>query len=249
MGLIASFSITQALRHALTGKYPKVLLLQMAAGYELDTSGGGHEKHTMFEKGVLAGWILLNALMVRYVVPKLHYLGDGYVAHKVVHFTKVICIMLLAWGCLLLATWGFKDMWDGDQLFGYMLLSTLVTLACLCILILMARMSENLVLNAEEQSTINIAVTGVSLVAAWSWEHCFNIAFDVIGDRFQAGFGGFEIKLLLATILPMFLLPTYLLHVKRMVVEEEEKAHAAAHGTHGEDHEQHHDAVHAQHSH
>lgn len=234
MGLIASFSITQALRHALTGNYPSVLL-QIASGSKV--TGGGHEHHTPYEKAILLGWVVANALIVRFAVPQLKRLGDGFWALKAVHFTKVISIMLVAWGALLLVTWQFHELYQGDQLFGYMILATFVTLICLAILLIMARVSERVTMSKEEKATMTIAVTGISLVAAWSWEHCFNVAFDVIGETFQAGFRGFEVKLLLATILPLFLLPTYLMHVKRMVVENEEAEHA--HGEHVEHEDDH----------
>jgi hypothetical protein len=75
----------------------------------------------------------------------------------------------------------------------------------------------------EMRQTFNIMVTGISLVAAWSWEHCFAMAFDVIGQEYQVGYEGLVPKLVLAVILPIFLLPTYVIHIKNRVIEAEEE--------------------------
>merc|ERR1719436_1997979 len=99
----------------------------------------------------------------------------------------------------------------------------------------------------EVRETNNISITGVSLVAAWSWEHCFNIAFDVIGQEYQVGYGGLIPKLVLATVIPAVLLPTYVVHVRGRVIALEE-AHGHGHGDHdGHGHGHHDEESHGQH--
>merc|ERR1719238_1254069 len=52
------------------------------------------------------------------------------------------------------------------------------TLVCLLLLFGLALLYGR-VHGAAAIETNDITVTGISLVAAWSWEHCFNTAFDV----------------------------------------------------------------------
>merc|ERR1719382_1957554 len=104
-----------------------------------------------------------------------------------------------------------------------MIFACIATLACLGVLLLMARFGDSAE-SQEAQETYSICTTGISLVAAWSWEHCFNVAFNIVGNEFQVGYGGLVPKVVLSIIVPAALLPTYLMHVRPRVLELEEIA-------------------------
>jgi len=68
------------------------------------------------------------------------------------------------------------------------------------------------------QKAALMTVTGISFVIAWSWEHCFLIAFDAIGVHYSVGYGGLVPKLALGVAAPFMMLPTYIVHIKPRVV-------------------------------
>lgn len=68
------------------------------------------------------------------------------------------------------------------------------------------------------QKAATITVTGISFVIAWSWEHCFLIALDSIGEHYSVGYAGLVPKLALAVAAPFLMLPTYVVHIKPLVV-------------------------------
>lgn len=233
IGLVASFAITQAVRHLLTGHYPLLHLLQL----DRQKSVHGHEPWQIW---FMLGWSITLTMIAGFLLPRISKIGKGPIVGKVIHVFKVIIIMLVAWGYLLWAEWQFEEWFHGEKLFGSMVFAMLATMACLGVLCMMALGAEK-VHSIEEREEIDMTITAVSLMAAWSWEHCFNYAFDVIGDEYQVGYGGFVPKLLLATAIPIFLLPTYVCHIKRRVIEFEEseaKRHAegasVGHDAHGQ---------------
>jgi len=104
--------------------------------------------------------------------------------------------------------------------------AALATLVCLGVLVGMAAFRTGAE-TREAWETTSIITSGVSLVAAWSWEHCFNYAFEIIGVKYQVGYDGLVPKLVLSIIVPAALLPTYLQHVRKRVLEIEEEHHTA----------------------
>lgn len=66
----------------------------------------------------------------------------------------------------------------------------------------------------------------ISLVVAWSWEHCFHTAIDVVSKQYQVGYGGLVPKLIIAISIPLIILPGYIVFLKPIAVEADEKAHA-----------------------
>merc|ERR1719433_1551786 len=99
-----------------------------------------------------------------------------------------------------------------------MVFACAATLVALLLLFAIA-MIQGRVQNAAAKETNDITVTGISLVAAWSWEHCFNTAFDVIGHQYQVGYGGLVPKLFLAILIPLVLLPAYVQHIRTRVMD------------------------------
>merc|ERR1719240_1845385 len=73
----------------------------------------------------------------------------------------------------------------------------------------------------EHIGAARIGMTGLGLVAAWSWEHCFHVALDVVGEEYEVGYGGLIPKIVLAIIVPSFVLPVYVNYVKPIVLEYE----------------------------
>merc|ERR1719162_2178716 len=69
----------------------------------------------------------------------------------------------------------------------------------------------------------HVSITAFALMAAWSWEHCFDMAMDVIGDVYDMGYGGLIPKTTLAILLPVCILPVYVLHVKPWVIAIDER--------------------------
>eukprot|EP00933_Yihiella_yeosuensis_P064265 TRINITY_DN6762_c0_g1_i1.p1 TRINITY_DN6762_c0_g1~~TRINITY_DN6762_c0_g1_i1.p1 ORF type:complete len:1002 (-),score=247.76 TRINITY_DN6762_c0_g1_i1:353-3358(-) len=235
MGLTASFGITQAVRHAITGRYPPLghffLFLQKYSG---DATGHGHHyHHAAWQRWFMFFWAVGIAVFASFLLPALNKVQGGKMAHQFVHILKVILIMLVAWGFLLWGQWEFyENLFTGDPMFGHMLFAVIATLCCLAFLCIMAKhLGDNP--TVEQRETSSITITGVSLVAAWSWEHCFNLAFDIIGDEYQVGYKGLVPKLVLATLIPLALIPTYVMHIKTRVIEDEERFMLLAHDGHG----------------
>merc|ERR1719236_166163 len=93
----------------------------------------------------------------------------------------------------------------------------------LMIIYALAMMAER---KAESKSYVNLIVMAVSLVAAFSWEHCFHTAMDVIAHNYEVGYGGFVPKLLVAIIVPTVILPGYVFLLKPIVVDIDERLNA-----------------------
>merc|ERR1740123_1262006 len=96
------------------------------------------------------------------------------------------------------------------------------TVACLAVIWVMALLQSGERSQAARTMN-NITMTGISLVAAWSWEHCFDLALDVLGEKYEVGYGGIVPKLVLAVGVPFVLLPTYVTHIRKRVCEIEKK--------------------------
>lgn len=212
-GLVLSFIITQSVRHVITGEYPPLghLFIQADSG-----------DHTILQRRIMLGWSVLLTIVAAFAVPRLE---EFNIPAKAVHGLKTVFIMCIAWGYLLWGQWLFADNFTGDVMFGYQVFACIVTLVCMLFVIILTRYTF---VTKAARETKAITMTGVSLAAAWSWEHCFNTAFNIIGDEYQVGFGGLVPKGVLAVVLPCFLMPLYLHHVKPRVfeIEEEEEKEA-----------------------
>lgn len=222
MGLVGSFLITQAVRHALIGHYPPL------GHFFLQIEGHG-PVHKPWQRMFMLGWAVGLTILSAILLPRLDKLHGGEMMHKFVHLAKVTLIMLVAWGYLLWGQWEFYEVFfHGDIMFGNMVFSIFMTVVALAVLYYMAK-SVDEEIGPEQKGTFNMVVTAVGLVAAWSWEHCFNLAFDVVGQEYQVGYKGLMPKLFLSIVIPAALLPTYVRHIKSRVIEDEEREHAAAH--------------------
>lgn len=223
VGLVLSFVITQAIRHTLTGNYPAMHLLQVDGGMANDPT---HDKPKAWQRNFMLGWAFLLIVLAAFLLPILNDWAAGStstVAHQWIHVLKVVLIMLIAWGFLLWGQWEFHEhLFPAEGLFGHMLFAILATFVCLGVLVCMAKFSE-VSTTRQAQQTYNIITTGISLVAAWSWEHAFDEAFDIVGHEYQVGYKGLVPKLVLSIVVPAALLPIYLSHVRPRVKEFEEE--------------------------
>jgi len=227
MGLVGSFLITQSVRHALIGHYPPLghFFIQMEGHADVVS----HPAHRSWQRMFMLGWAVGLTVLSAFLLPRLDKLHGGKMMHKFVHISKVMLIMLVAWGYLLWGQWEFYEVFfHGDLMFGNMVFAVAATFVALAVLNGMAKaFGEGG--SAEQRETFNMMITGIGLVAAWSWEHCFNLAFNVVGQEYQVGYKGLMPKLFLSIVIPAALLPTYVRHIKSRVIEDEEREHAAAH--------------------
>ena len=239
-GLVGSYLLTQSVRTLLSGHYPAPHLLLQSDPHghaEGDHEHGHHETHTQAERFAMFGWACFLVGSCIYLVPKLHRWGHhGLWQHRTAHFVKVMIIMSASWAFLLWGEWEFHATFHGDKLFGKMVFALLGTAVALSLVMAVAYVippDDAWLLQAAE-----LGITGLGLVAAWSWEHCFDTALETISNEYQVGYGGLVPKLTLAILVPMFVLPVYVNYVKPQVVkieeeeeEETEKLYGSEHGT------------------
>eukprot|EP00971_Amphidinium_carterae_P084894 1679867-Amphidinium_carterae.1 len=92
-------------------------------------------------------------------------------------------VMMVAWAFLLGAEWCFFYIMQGaGEMFVHMLFAIISTI---CVLVLLKII---LLIGADTESkkeTQDICLTGASLVAAWSWEECFNAAIQTVAAVYQ----------------------------------------------------------------
>lgn len=219
VGLVASFLATQAVRQAITGKYPQKHLFLQSDSWQRTPSSA-------LQRNMMLAWSMMLTLMAALGLPMLEEWtikkGDRW-TNLGFRFLKVVLVMMVAWGYLVWGSWQFYSLFQGDQMYGNMLFASLCTFVVLAVLYLLAMIHESDQVTSETaRETNNITVSGLSLVAAWSWEHCFTLAFDVIGHRYDVGFEGLVPKLFMATAIPCILIPTYVKHVRTAVLKAEE---------------------------
>lgn len=196
------------------------LLLQNSPSH--DSSPHALVEHTSHQRLLMLLWSVCLLLGSAFVLPILHEFDDrGYWTRKLIHVCKVTLIMCIAWGFLLWGQWEFyENLFEGDVMFGHLLFACIATLVCVLVLYMLAALQLH---HKNTRATRAICITGISLAAAWSWEHCFNQAFNILGDRYNIGYGGCVPKGVLAIIIPLAILPAYLFHIKPRVIADEEE--------------------------
>lgn len=230
VGLVLSFAIMQAVRHLLTGHYPAEahLFLQQdgeALLSEVDFNAP-HVQHTAWQRAFMLMFAIGLSIVCCVSLSPLeeakktsHYWG-----HKAYHALQVILVMCVAWAYLLWGEWQFYETYfHGDKMFGKMVFAVIATAICLLLIIVLAYATEERYSNARGYA--HLCVTAFSLVTAWSWEHCFHTAIGVLAEQYQVGYGGMIPKLVIALAIPLFILPGYVILVKPIVHEVEERVH------------------------
>lgn len=226
IGLVLSFLLTQAVRRAITGDYPVLHFLQLESmRFE------SHPRvHAAWQRHFMLVWSVGIAIVAAVAMPKLNHLverSDDWRIKQLLNMTKMMLIMLVAWGLLLVGEWEFYEViFKGQELFGQMLFACLATFSCITVLFLMSRVMPAEI-SGESAITFSNITTGISLVSAWSWEHCFNTAFDLLGQKYEVGYGGLVPKIILSIVVPCAILPTYLNHIRPRVLEIEKAHHHA----------------------
>lgn len=140
--------------------------------------------------------------------------------HKALHIVQVVLVMCAAWGYLLWGQWQFyESTFDGDLMFGNMIFAVVITVISILIILVLAFADNQF---ASVKAYGNLCIMAVSLMTAWSWEHCFHVAIEVIATQHEAAWGTIVPKLTIAILIPVIILPGYLALIKPVVVEKEE---------------------------
>lgn len=244
VGLVLSFAIMQAVRHLLTGRYPsqahfflqEAQLTSEVSAFECGLDDAPHLQHTAGQRAIMLMLaIVLTALSVALLEP-LERLKEQYeyFGHKAIHGVQVVLVMCVAWSYLLWGEWQFYETYfHGDTMFGKMVFAVLATIVCMLIITALAFATADHFSYAKGYA--NLCVFAVSLTCAWSWEHCFHTAINVIAAQYQVGYDGAVPKLVVALLIPAVILPGYVMFLKpiaaeasqRLEGEEKEERHHA----------------------
>lgn len=237
IGIVVSFAIMQALRHALTGRYPPqahMLLLEQSDRNDLDFLGSRphiHPKtHTMEQRMFMLAWSIALLIISFFSMRYLEAIKERseYWIHKIIHVVQVVLVMCVAWGFLLWGEWEFYEtIFKGDPMFGKMVFAIIATFCCLLIITALAYATDERFSNAKGYA--DLCIMAVSLVAAWSWEHCFHTAINVVAVQYQVGYGGVIPKIIIALLIPLVILPGYVIFLKPIVVGIDEKLNEGEH--------------------
>lgn len=233
IGLTGSFAITQTLRHALTGNYPggHLFLFELrseAARLWTDLANpDGHMTHTKWQRlMVLLYSVTLTMVAVGWLLALSEY-GESTnpLRRKCSHVTRALLIMCIAWGYLLWGEWTFiEGYFAGHSIIGQMAFAALATF---CSLFLIICISGITLQKRSARHFAAVGIMGASLVAAWSWEHVFGESLDLLGRKYQVGYGGLVPKAVLSFVIPAAVLPVYVTYIKPKLLEVEHN-HASA---------------------
>jgi len=237
IGLVMSFAIMQALRHALTGHYPSqahMLLQQAISALETSavvecngSSNHPHVQHTAQQRGIMLAFSVGLTLIACVSLQYLEALKEKstYWTHKAVQAVQVVLVMCAAWGYLLWGEWQFYETYfHGDKMFGKMVFAVLATALCLIIITSLAFATNER--SSKAKGYAGLVILAISLVTAWSWEHCFHTAINVIAEQYQVGYGGLVPKIVIAFAVPLIILPGYIVFLKPIAVEIDERLNA-----------------------
>jgi len=227
-GLVLSFTIMQALRHALSGHYPTPahFFLQSSSSLApsaLRTIAGGHGHATEKQKAEMLMWSIgftvlacVALFILNAVKDKMHYW-----CHKLLHIVEVVLVMCAAWGYLLWGAWQFTETdFAGDPMFGNMIFAVMVTVVSFVVIIVAGFAIDRKLL---VKGYARLCIMAISLVTAWSWEHCFHVAVNIVALEYQQGYGGLIPKIIIAVIVPLATLPGYIAFLKPIVLEKTER--------------------------
>jgi hypothetical protein len=234
VGLVLSFAIMQSLRHGLTGNYPSnAHLLQVDATLDgrLDACsktivvhGPHHRDHTQAQRTFMLLWSIGLTILACLILNPLQAIKHkhGYFVQKSIHVCQVVLVMCVAWGYLLWGEWQFYEtLFHGDLMFGKMVFAVIAT--CLGLILIVALGFGSTGRFSLAKGYADLCVMAISLVVAWSWEHCFHQAINVIAHQYEVGYGGLVPKVVLALSVPFVILPGYLMYLKPIVISANER--------------------------
>merc|ERR1719240_963525 len=105
-------------------------------------------------------------------------------------------------------------------MFGNMLFAVVATCISLFVITGLAFASNGF---ASVQDYARLCIMAISLVTAWSWEHCFHTAIRIVAQEYQVGYGGLVPRIIIAIIIPLSILPGYIVFFKPIVIEKTSK--------------------------
>lgn len=233
-GLVLSFAIMQALRHALSGHYPSPahFLLQ----FSLHHGYSGHGHATEAQRAEMLMWSIGFTFLACSSLWLLNKLKDSthYWMHKFLHVVEVVLVMCAAWGYLLWGVWQFTETdLHGDKMYGNMMFAVIATAISLTIIVVLAFFISGPCSNAKGYA--RLCIMAFSLLTAWSWEHCFVTAIDIVAEEYQVGYGGLVPKIIIAIVIPLVVLPGYVFFLKPIVLEKQEQFDAEDEETESKD--------------
>jgi len=227
VGLVISFAITQTLQQAILGHYPaNIHFLQLDSASVAFLAGGPSHGHhpppTETQCHFVLAWSVGVTVLASLLLAKLDNMSvseQSWIC-RTARIIKVILVMCIAWGYLLWGKWMFYDrVFRGHQIFGAMVFAILVTLVSLALL---ACLSSLQLEDVNVMESVSITIMGISLVVAFSWEQAFNQSMNLLAEQYQVGYGGLVPKLVMAMIIPAFLLPFYVAHLKPRAIRIQE---------------------------
>lgn len=225
VGLVLSFAMMQAFRHVLTGRYPPEAHMFLQDGGVTACGLDHHYEHNATQRALMLAWSVALTIIAMVCLQPMEDLKarSSYWTHKAVHVLQVVLVMCAAWGYLLWGEWQFyQTIFRGDKMFGKMMFAIMATVVCLMFTIGLAFATHERFSNARGYA--DLVIMAISLVAAWSWEHCFHTALNVVAAEYDVGYGGLVPKIVIAMCIPLIILPGYVVFLKPIVVENEEAA-------------------------
>lgn len=221
-GLVLSYMTMQAIRHTLTGRYP-------AKAHMLIQSSSPHFVHTgsqrMFMLCFSVVLTVIAALVLTWVARSSERIlwDESFVGRwkrKIIQVSRMWLVMCVSWGYLLWGEWEFyEQLFYEHGMFGQVLFASIVTVVALFTLWGLSELSmESRTVHTAKRLTL----LGVSLAMAWSWEHCFSFALEVLGDKYEVGYGGLVPKTIIAIVVPLSIAPVYLQFLHPSVEAHEE---------------------------
>jgi len=244
IGLVISFAITQTLQQAVLGFYPAHFhFLQMDAGIHHSFIQGSDTHPTELQCFFVLAWSVILTIVAAFLITKLDDMADSEMSciSRTARIVKVILVMCIAWGYLLWGKWQFYDgFFRGHPMFGSMFFAVIATLASLFLILVLSTLHLE---DHKVMESVGITLMGASLVVAWSWEHAFSQAINVVAARYDVGYGGMVPRFIMATVIPLFLMPFYVKHLKPKVIKIQEEEREARRATFEERRRRHSEAV------
>lgn len=220
IALCIGYSIAHTLDYILSGEIEhfgeKHTPDQNAEEGFLQVSHGGHKTHAI-------GLMLLTAALAAGMsafTPKAKE-HDAWWKGKALNIVKSAFVMIAAFTFLIGAEWIFHNAYpqhnETIKLFRDIVFAISNTVIALCAIYLMSVIRGS----ADVRRTVPLAV---GLAAAFAWEEVFDKAVDILAEEYHVLDGPNNdapfVKVILAIVSPLFLLPMYVLHIKPRIKEE-----------------------------
>lgn len=180
----------------------------------------GHGGHKTYAIGLMLLTSLLAAGMSAFTPKAKEH--DGWMKGKALSIVKSAFVMTSAFTFLIGMEWVFHNSYpqhnETIKLFRDIVFAISNTVIALCAIYLMSVIRIG---GADVRRTLPLAV---GLAAAFAWEEVFDKAVDILAEEYHVIDGPNNdapvVKVILALVSPLFLLPMYVLHIKPRIKEE-----------------------------